>query len=373
MHIICLKEYLERAVVIAERLCGKNSTLKILQCFLLSVHENKIEIIATDLEQSVRFTVPGKIQQEGMVVVPAHLFTQFIQHRPTGEKIELTIKQKTLNIRTPASHITLQTLPTEEFPIIPTVSEKASVYAFPTQTLLRGIAHTVPFTAFSDAKPEITGVFLKYQPPTLTFVATDTFRLGVYEDHKNNNTNDKGFSCIVPVRAAQEFIRIYANEQGQCSLFITPQQLFFHSENVEFLTRLIEGNYPPYETVIPKEKKTTLVFPKKELTNQLLSVGVFAGRLQDVSITPNTQQQRVSLQTKHEGVGAGEAQLSARVNGEEYTTFFNLKYLLDGLQQCDAAEVVWWLNGATAPSLIQQNPATESATVFRYVLMPIRM
>lgn len=367
MNFICLKEYLQKAVAATERISGKGAALASIQNILVRAEKGRIEFAATDLEQGIRYFIPGKIQKEGVSCIPAHLFAQITQYLPT-DKIEFQQKQNAVVVRSGEFSASIQTYPQEEFPIIPSLSGKTYEFTQDTKEFSEGVAHTLPMIGSSEIRQELSGILVRAKEKEVIFAATDTFRLGEVKIPQKENVSENEF--ILPAKAAEMIPKIFSEEK-KLQFFVSRQQLFVKSEDREFVSRLIEGTYPAYESIIPEKKETTILLTKDALLSALQTVSVFSGRLQDVmvSVKPNA----LELKTKSEGVGESQITIACATSGAyEKPLTFNWRYLIEGIEQFTEQNLEWWLNAETSPALLKLAKEDHEKPSFRYVVMPIR-
>ena len=175
MQIICLQEKLKQALNITERIIGRNLTLPILNNLLLSIEDNKLRISSTNLEIGINCWLIGKIQKKGSITVPAKLISDLVNNLP-NKKIELKVKNQQLELKCEKFKAVLNGLTAEDFPIIPKIKDKP-IIKISGHTLKNSFSQVVEMVSFSESRPEISGVYVKFDKNTIKLTATDSFRL----------------------------------------------------------------------------------------------------------------------------------------------------------------------------------------------------
>ena len=215
-------------------------------------------------------------------------------------------------------------------------------------------------------KPEINSVLLNSSKgvPT-TFVATDTFRLA----EKIIPYNFSGFSGIlIPYKSTVEILRIFENEEGDLTIKIEDNNLVLQNNNIEFLTRLVEGNYIDYKQIIPKDFSNTVTIGKKDLTSSLKSASMFCGKLNEIRLKIYKNEDYIELQTNNPDLGEHTINIKAKTDGSDLVSVFNYRYLIDCLSSFNSEKIVFKFDGEKKPFLITGLDDTS----FRYLIMPMK-
>ena len=268
MNLIILRTNLLDGLSSVERAIGENTNLPILKDILIKTRENKIEFISTNLELAIEASVSGKIIEKGEVTVPFSIFNSTIKNLNT-ERITLEEKGKKLIVKTDNYEAIMQIHNPKEFPIIPSISNENHSIKINTKDLKEAIGSVIIAAQYSDIRPEISGVFMKYSDETLTFAATDGFRLSERKlNQKQTKANMEDFSVIVPLKTANEVMRMF-NKDEEIEIFIDPNQIMFRAQTEKVISRLIDGTFPDYQSVIPKQIQNEVSAERNELVNAL--------------------------------------------------------------------------------------------------------
>ncbi len=363
MKFTCNTYELERALTSAERFTGKNLTLPVLGSVLLEVRGEKLCLTATNLEYAIQITVEGSGSKEGRVCVPAKVASSFLQS-VREDTILLEERQGNLEIKTSARETRVNGVSAEDFPLIPTIkaAHSFSVNGF---EFKRGIERVLPAVSFSEFKPELSGVYCKITPHEGRVAATDTFRLAEQLIGPGAGLKET-VSFILPYRLAQEFVRV-AGDAAELAVVLGENQILFKFGPVNIISRLVEGNFPEYQAIIPKKLETSCYLKKDELMNAVRTSSIFSSKLQDVGVCIKSKEAEIT--SSNQEVGDFKTIIPAAVSGNEVMVHFNYRYLLDGLNVVDEDEFYLGLNGDNSPSIIKN----KNDTSFTYIISPIHI
>lgn len=364
MKFSCIKEKLEKAIMIVERFTGKNVTLPILGNILLEFGNNALMLTATNLEHAVEIKVTGNSSGEGKITVPAKIISALLQSTK-DEKIEIEGKQGSLLVKTDTRDTRINGMVSDDFPLIPKV--KAGIrFSVEGKLLQRGLESVLPAVSLSEFKPELGGVFFRLDAHNLRLAATDTFRLAEIILPLVKKEEDARASFILPHRVAGELMRVLADE-GEVAVSLGENQVLFEINGATITSRLIEGNFPEYSAIIPKNFETTCFFGKDEMRDAVRASSIFTSSLQDVSL--RFHDKGIQVCSINSEVGEYKTDIAVPVQGKEITINFNYRYLLDGLNALHDREVVWGSNSEQTPAVLRN----KSDGSFLYIIMPIRV
>lgn len=366
MRIVCLQENLKDALFTLERISSKNQELPILNAILFKTENGVVKSIATDLEFAVEIEIASKVEKQGEVVVPVKLLSQFIGNLP-NVKIKMEEKDGILSIDAENIKTTIPTLPKNEFPLIPKVKKENNV-TINAGVLKKSLQQVINSAAVSYSIPEIAGVLFKFNDDTAKVVATDSFRLSEKTlFQKNTYSISQKHSFIIPLKTATELIRIITNDDEEVEMHTDKNQIIFIISHIRFTSRLITGEYPNYEQIIPKTSKTTITFGKEEFIAKLRLASVFASKINDVKLVIDANKNTMEISAAEQSKGKFESVIAGDMKGENSEVVFNYKYLLDGLSNIQEEEVVFEVNGPALPAVIK-----SKNDAYRYIVMPIK-
>jgi len=363
MKIICTKNNLRDAFQITERFTGKNLSLPIIGNVFFEADDKKIRCVATNLEMGVEVVVPGKVIKNGCVALPGRIINTLIQS--LGEEtVFIEEKDGAITIKTDTANFTLQGAPTKDFPLLPKI-KKEHEFSVPASDFKNGLSQVLPAVSTSDFKPELSGVYFKRDTKTITIAATDSFRLA--EKVFPFSSSGDAVSCIIPGKTCQELIRTLSEESGDNILVrIGESQITFDLSGIHIVSRLVDGTYPDYTSIIPKDFTTHFAVPREDLVRQVKAASILSSKLNDIVVSSSDGE--MFIEAANSEVGKSRIRLLTKAKGKDMRVSFNFRYLADGLEAADGAEVLISLNSDTSPAVV----CSPQDQTFRYILMPIR-
>lgn len=372
MKFEVLKDNFKKAVAVCERITRKIISLPVLQNIHIKTSNNFLELTTTNLETSITWRILAKIQKQGVLLVPA-TFLANVLNLTNSEKIEAHEENKNLVLITQDQEMQIQCQDPGEFPIIPKMI-KEHIWQIDALKLAEGLGQVVEQAAFSPIRPELSGVYFNFQNNKLKTAATDSFRLSektVFLD----KTGDKEISFIVPQQTCRELVAILSQEKGRVEISANVNQITFETKGERqnegecvVQSRLIDGEYPKYQEILPKRYAAKIHLNKELFVGQLKKAGLFSGKILDVKLSALGNQNRLKLFSQNADIGKSESFLNCKIEGETQEVVFNYKYLLDGLNNIRGSEVFLELSGPDGPGVLR--PVGDDS--YFYILMPIK-
>jgi len=376
MKIITLRTNLQKIINLIQRIITKNPKLPILENILIEVENKKIKISATNLELGLNIWLKGKINGEGKVCIPINLISNIINNSK-DERIELNTENLNLIIKSDNYSAIIKGYDYNDFPIIPNLNtilssikdkEKENILELSIKEIKELISQLENIVTISETHPELSGIYLKFKKNEIEAVATDSIRLGIKKIKIAENNINK--NIILPLISFYELIQILnLKEHESVKIIINDNQIVFDFDNIYFVSRLINGNYPNYEQIIPKEFNIILKLNKQEFINQLKLVSLFTSNNNDIKLEILNKENKIKL-TSQTQQGSSSAIIKADIEGRGLEgIIFNYKFILDGLNNIkDKNNVIFKIQNESTPVLIE---GVEKDT-FNYILMPIK-
>lgn len=367
MKLIILKSNLKSGLDAVSRGVGTTTNLPALGTVLLQANSNQIKLSTTNLEIAITKVVFGKIIEEGEIAVSFSTLFGIINNI-SSERVNLEVKNSNLIIKTDNYDARIQGLDTKEFPIIPTIKDKKEHLELQGQLIKEALQKTTIAVEVSDLRPEIGGILLAVEPSGIKVVGTDSFRLAeaTLSGKQIKNTFSRGFGITIPLRAAQELSRI-ADDKESVQIYTDETQILFQTESFSMVSRLVEGKFPDYNAIVPKEIETTISVDREELIGGLKLASSFAGRNNEVTVRTKDKK-TLEVFSSDSAIGENRFLLPVKVEGPDAEAIFNWQFLLDGAKAGQSKNVLLGLNGEDRPAVIK---SPEEAGYF-YILMPIK-
>lgn len=366
MRIECAQEKLREAVGLAERISGKHMTLPVLSCLLLeATKDNHLVIKATNLDLGIEIIIPAKVEEPGIAAVPSSTLASFVGGIADGEKgVKITLQQGNVKISTAKSSGVIKTLPHEDFPSIPKV-DSGNSFSLNAPDFVKGLKSVWYSSSISSIKPELSSVYVYCEEEFVVFVATDSFRLA--EKRVKIKKNKDFGTILIPHKNIPEILRVLENIQGEVSVELDKNQISFNYNGVYLVSRVIDGVFPDYKQIIPKQGVTEAILLKQDLMNALKLSNIFSDKFNQINIKVAPDSKKCEIKTKNNDIGENLTALDAVVTGEAVDINFNYKYIIDCFQSVDSDSVALTFNGMHRPLII--TPVSDNT--FRYIVMPM--
>lgn len=365
MKIECIKEKLTKAVAQAERVTTKNPTLPILGCILFEASKNNLTIKATNLDLGIEIHIPVKVIKEGTMAVPGSVLNNFLGTIQNDKNVTIeTSENNTAKITASKTSTVIKTLPHDDFPEIPKVSEDQS-FKIQGNELVKGLKSVWYSSSVSSVKPELSSVFIHSDGDSLVFAATDSFRLA---EKKVRIKKEKGVERIlIPFKNIPEIIRTIDETKDEILVCFTKNQISFSHDELYLTSRVVDGMFPDYKQIIPNGNVTEVVVLKQDLIQALKTANIFSDKFNQINIQVSPKSKIFMLKTSNSDVGESNNSIDATLTGEDVAVNFNYKYLSDCFQSIDTDSVSLSFNGLNKPLVIRG----VSDKSFLYLVMPM--
>jgi DNA polymerase-3 subunit beta len=373
MKVTILTQELKKGLGFTERLTGRNLTLPVLNNILIEASSNFLKISSTDLETGVQWWGLAKTEVEGKITVPAKILAQVVNSIPE-EKVELENKNDTLIIKANKFKTQIKGFTADDYPIIPNL-EKDNFIEIESQILKQGLIDVVDIASQSQIRPEISGIYFVFKKELINLVATDSFRLVEKTcASKNYKTNfEEEISFIIPQKTVKEVINILDDSDKLVKVYFSESQVLFETNlgevdhpEINLISRQIEGNYPEYKEIIPKDFKTKIIVDRDEFIKQIKLAGLFAGKINEVKFKVNEADFEILSQDID--LGENNSILKAKIEGEQTEVSFNYRFVLDGVSKIKEKEIQIELQGPSGAGVIKNIDSKD----YIYVVMPIK-
>ncbi len=364
MKAECLKEKFHYAVTRAEKVTGKNMTLPVLSCILIEAKDNFLVLKSTNLDLGLEIQVPAKVAGTGSVAVPGSVLNGYLSNLSDEGVIKIEVKDGNLFLEAAGNKTTIKSLPVDDFPTIPQVKEGKEC-ELNSADFISGLKAVWYSASMSTVKPELSSVYIHSDENGLIFVATDSFRLAE-KKIKAKNVEDLG-QILIPFKNVADLLKIINEERENLEISFNKNQISIKYKDVYLVSRVIDGLFPDYRQIIPKEFKTEVIVLKKDLINSLKLLNIFTDSFNQMNIRVSSKDKVLEFKTKNSTVGENQNSLTAAITGEDIEINFNHKYVLDCFQSIDSDSVSLSFNGLNKPVVIRG----VSDKSFTYLVMPM--
>jgi DNA polymerase-3 subunit beta len=363
LRITCSREHLAQKLAVVGRGVSTRTTVQILGGILVRTVDGRLELASTDMELSIRTSLDARVEGDGAVVVPGRLLVDLSRLLPESEvTIEHHEDENVLTVRCGSAEYRLHTYGAEDFPRLPEV-ERSALHTLDADTLLETIASVGRAVSRDEARPVLTGILVRLATGKLVMAATDSYRLSYKETRVEGPTVD--LEAIVPARALEELRRL-VTAGGTLDLGVQENQVVFEVGDTCLTTRRIEGQFPKFEELRPKEFKHEVSLPREELLEVVRRTSVMAHRNSPLRL--RFAEGAVTVWTQTADVGEARETLPVRFEGDPLEIGFNADFLRDGIESTAGDELRLRLIDPLRPGLIQ-----GAGDDFWYLIMPIRL
>jgi len=364
MKIESIRDTLIEAVSRAEKVAQKNPTLPVLAGLHLEAKDNTLVIRATNLDLAISTTVPVKVTEPGVAVVPAQILSSFLNSLSKEKHITLEGNDKTITVTTETTRSVVNLLPPDDFPLIPEIHD-ANEFSLASKDLVAGIKAVVYAAAVGSIKPELSSVCISYDGTDLIFVATDSFRLS--EKRVKAKKIPTFTQILIPQKNASEIARILDSIDDEVSLTIEENQLALRAGSLYLTSRTIDGVFPDYKQIIPKEAVTTATLLKQDLVTSLKTSLIFSDPFNQLRFIVKPQEKHFEIESRNQNVGESTYVLPAALQGKDLTISVNHRYFTDSFPSISTDSVELAFSGEGKPIIIR--PVGDKS--FMYLVMPM--
>lgn len=367
MQLTCSQKNLATALSITNKAVGVNNTLPVLNNVLLKAEGKKLYFTATNLEIAISYWMEAEVKNEGEITIPSKLLTNYVNYLKDSE-VDLGVEEgETVLLNTSDSKTKIKGINSSEFPSIPVV-EKEGEFLVETKVFAQAIAQVAFAASLNTTRPILTGVYFSVKGSELKMVATDSYRLAEKTLKVEGVASD--ITCIVPVKTILEIgsILSMAADEEKIKVVVSKNQILFTIGKIEITSRLIEGQFPNYQQVIPTGNETKVQLKSSELSLVLKRINLFA-KENNNKVFFRVSDSGVKITTDSTQLGVGEVELKAAVSGADAEIALNSQFVLDVLSNIGSDEVSMELGEKTNPAIIK--PTTKED--YLHVVMPLKI
>lgn len=370
MKISILQQDLLPSLQAVSRSTGIKSSLPVLGNILLQTENNKLTLSATNLEVGVVKKINAQIIEDGEITVPAKMFLEVVSSL-SSQEITLETEGEQLKISSKNFKATLNCISATEFPAIPLASDQS--ISIEAKVLQQAVPQITFAAAVDEGRPVLTGVLTELKKDKLELVATDGFRLA-HKTTKIERPEEAVFRSLIPRRTFEEVVRLIGEELSgkddriEMSTSENQNQMVFKIGETQLSSRLIEGQFPSWEKIIPTQATGKVVVERVDVLKAVKMASVFAKDSANV-IKIEAKEGSLVLSSETRELGNQVTEIDAQVTGESAVIAFNSRFLQDALSACSSSQIVIEFSGSIAPVLIK--PVGEEG--LEYVIMPVRL
>ena len=364
MKIKITQNNLNRALALLSRVASKRTPLPILSNILLNASDKTLELSATNLEVALTHTASGKIDEEGSVTVPARLLHDFIAQLPKDLTVELVFEKSKLFISAGSYSSHIQGTSSEDFPALPTITSGTEL-TLKSEDLKVALDRTMLAASTDETRPVLGGVYFHTENGELSIAATDGYRLAESKISKI----DTDINAIIPSTTLQDVLKIIQDSNSkEVTLLFDESQFGITADESQLVSRLVDGQYPEYQQLIPENSDVSFEVPRSELLTAAKLAGLFA-RESGGSITLKASEvdKSVTISSVASQVGDNSSEISGKVSGSGEVVL-NVRYLTDALNCFDGDIISFRFSGSISPCVL----TSPSQSGYQHIVMPLK-
>jgi DNA polymerase-3 subunit beta len=349
MIFTCEKQKILEGISIVQKAITGKSTNPILEGIYINTNKSTLTLIGSDMDVSIQTSVDATIIEEGSIVIDAKIFGEIIRKLPNSTiKIE-TIENQLLKITCEKSVFDVVYMNTSEFPELPEINENLTISV--NQNILKNMIKGTSFAIAQDeTRPILQGILFEVKNKNLNLVALDGYRLAIRNEFLDT---DIDMEIVIPGKTLNEVSKILEDVDDLVEITFTNNHILFNLEKTKIISRLLEGKFINYNSLLPQEHKLLVNINRQELQNAIERASLMAKDGNTNLIKLDLQQDNLII-TSNSQLGKVREEISIKLQGEEIQIAFNSKYLLDILKNVEDDEIIMKMTSGISPCVIEE-------------------
>ncbi len=363
MRIICNKSELQKNANIAAKAVAVKSPVYLLEGIKLEASDDKLTLYGNDGTMAIKCINPANVIETGDVVLPARLFCELLAK---FEECDISIYTEGSNVVLECGHsrTTLCYMNAEQYPAFPKFDTADGFHIYAKQ-LVSMIDQTVFASSASEEKPILTGLLIELGGSSLKMVALDGYRLAIRKEALGTEHNDK--DVVVPSKSMREVARIIPDDESTIKVYTTDNMVGIVSDNIEIVTRVLQGDYVKYKSILPSDFMTRIIVSRQNLFSSLERASIMARQSKTNLVNLAIDGNNMTITSDSE-VGKAREEMDIRLTGKNLSIAFNARYLLDVLKEAADDEIVMDFNTNISPCVIHP----VSGDSYLYLVLPVK-
>lgn len=365
MELSVTQENLSRALSTVGRVASSKAGLPILSNILLRTDGSRLLVAATNLEIASTYYIGAKVIKQGSLTLPARLLSEFVGSLPKGT-IDISVKGTRMTLTSGSYTSVINGIDADEFPELPGIDEaKAVTYSIAAVDLKQALGQTIITSSNDSTRPVLTGVYWHSVNGALYLASTDGYRLS---ERRLMSTKSE-IAAIVPTASLQEVLRTMNDSVDEIEVLFDDMQVRFRLGDAEVTSRLIDGNYPDYRQLIPKDSETVVEVASQEFARTVKIASLFARESGgSVTLSASKETQELSIHSIASELGENTSTATATVTEDGQITL-NSRYVADALSVLDGDTIVFRFSGKLSPCVLT---VKEKNPNYTHIIMPLK-
>ncbi len=370
MHLVCTKENLLKGFQTVNKAVATKSLLPIINNVLFDcTEEGKLKLSATDLEMGVETYVDCQVLSSGKITIPARALNDIISKLPNSD-VDLHVNDSLTetSLKCSKSKFNLKSIVSDDFPQLPQISEDNCLY-ISSSALSQGIKKTIFASSTDTSKNVLNGIRFIFSSGKVEMAATDGYRLAVSKTHIESD-NDQGFAVIVPSKSMNELVRLLGSTKEDTTVTVSylSNQLVFKIDEKIMSTRLVEGQYPDYNRIIPTNLDKDVIFNKDEFLSAVDRVSAISSIDKVNIIKLEITSGQIVLSSSTPELGQSTESVDVDYQGDSLEINFNARFFMEAIKNFDSEKLKLSLAGSLNPGILK---SLDDDNYF-CMIMPIR-
>lgn len=364
MKFVCEKGSLQEAISTAQKAITGKSTMNILEGILIVAKDNELTLIGSDIDLSIETKIKADVFESGSVVLDAKLFGELIKKLPNAEVQVTTMENNALEVMCQKSNAVLKYMKADEFPSLPKINENM-IFNISQKLLKNMIRGTIFATAQDEIRPILTGVKFEIKDRNLNLVALDGLRLALRSEAVDSENT---ISAVIPGKTLSEVAKILEDKEEAVNITFTPNHILFNLGNTKIISRLLEGEFINYASIIPDEFTLKATVKRNEFFDCIERASLMAKEGNTNLIKLDIKDDQIVI-TSDSQLGKAREELNILMQGEPLKIAFNARFLIDVFKIMDEEEIVLELTSSVSPCVVK-NKEKNNCT---YLVLPVRV
>ena len=364
MIFICEKQKLQEGISIVQKAITGKSTMSVLEGIYINANKEGLTLIGSDMDVSIETKVEADVINEGSIVIDAKIFGEIIRKLPNSDiKIE-TLENDTVQITCEKSVFNVVYMNADEFPELPQINQDMKVEV--PQNILKNMIKGTSFAIAQDeTRPILQGVLFEVKDKTLNLGALDGYRLAIRSEYLDSEID---IEKVIPGKTLNEVSKILEDTNDIVEINFTNNHILFNLNKTRIISRLLEGKYVNYKSLLPQEHKLTVTVKKQDLQNGIERASLMAKDGNNNLIKLDIQDEAVII-TSNSQLGKVREEVLINLQGDKIQIAFNSRYLIDVLKNFEEEEVILEMTSSVSPCIIKAKEADN----YKYLVLPVRL
>ena len=364
MEIEVTQEKLSKALNNVSRIAVGRVTLPILNNVLSRVLDKKVSLVTTNLDMAIVDYLPVSDCKDGVITVPAKLLAEFVSNLPRGEKIKITAKNDKITIAAGKYKSTINGSPADDFPELPEIDEKnAVIFKLGIDDFKNGVSQVAIASSNDMTRPALTGIYFNTVDKTLAIAATDGYRLAEKILVKNVQSE---VGVIVPTSSMQEVLRSINDEMEEIEISFNDDLARFRMGEIEIISKLIDGSFPDYRRLIPKDNNIKLELSREELVRVTKLAALFAKSVNGAIVCEAKKPDSFSIKSVASELGENDSNIETEVKNEGKINL-NSRFLTDALNALEEKDIIFEFANTISPVVLRNKKNSN----YTHIIMPL--